>query len=128
MTTGMGDTPIYAGMPNQPPQTNQPEMPAPVNPVDPGNLAADVDRIVQQRLTEVEDKYQARIKALEDALKAAGPPATAYTEHSAGPGYNASPTWSQSLQEAARNGTLTHDMLSAAGVTEDVIGTVLKVA
>jgi hypothetical protein len=125
MSTGMGDTPIYSGI-QQGPQ--QPQTPEAVNPVDPNNLASQVDELVRKRLTEVESKYQDRIKALEDALKAAGPPATAFTEHAAGPGYKASPTWSQALQEAARDGRLTHDMLAAAGMTEEAISDVLKVA
>jgi hypothetical protein len=118
----MDQTPIFGSMGN--PQSPPP----PLNPMNPGDLQAQVDALVKAALSEVETKYQDRIKALEDQLKAVGPPASAFTAHAAGPGHHIVATWSQWLQEASRNGTLTADMMRAAGIAEEVIADVLKVA
>lgn len=122
----MSETPIYAATPQ--PAGNQPSAPEALNAMTPQQIDAQVQALLDARMNEVEEKYQARIAALEDQLKNAQVPVTAYTAHAAGPGHNMAGTWSQALQEAARNGTLTEDMLKAAGVADHVIADVLKAA
>jgi hypothetical protein len=120
----MTDTPIYAATP----QSNQAPTPQPLNAMSSADIEAQVEALLAAKMTEVEAKYQDRITALETQLKNAAIPVTAYTAHAAGPGHNMAETWSLHLQEAARNGTLTEDMLKAAGVAETVISDVLKAA
>ena len=97
----------------------KPEMstPAPFNPQQ--DLETQVDALVKAQLAQIESKYQDRIDALEAQLKASGPPATAFTEHAAGPNYQIAPVWCQAYQEASRNGTLTPEMLAAAGIPQE---------
>jgi hypothetical protein len=121
----MTDTPIYA---STPPGGNQPPTPQPLNAMSSDDIERQVEALLASKMEAVEAKYQDRIAALESQLKNAAIPVTAFTAHAAGPGHNQAETWSLHLQEAARSGTLTEDMLKAAGVAESVISEVLKAA
>jgi hypothetical protein len=103
-----------------PAPVNTPEPPEPLNVDDPRtqNIEAQVAQLVEARLSEVEKKYQDRIDELQKSLTKATTIAT-LPEHSAGPGLEIAPTWSQYLQEKSRAGTLTNDDLRMAGMNVD---------
>lgn len=116
----MGNPPIY-GQAQQatginPAAGTAPEPPAPLNEV--SDLEARVAQMVESRLSEVEAKYQDRIKDLEESLNRATPTA-AHPAHSAGPDLDIAPTWSQYYQERSAAGTLTDDDRRAVGIKVD---------
>lgn len=92
-----------------------PEPPQPTN-VQP-DLDAQIEAMVNARLSQVEAKYEERIAQLQKDLTAAQRPIeTNIPEHGGGPGLESAPTWGQWLQEASRAGTLTEEMLAHAGI------------
>jgi hypothetical protein len=118
-------TPIYDGMPQppsgpiQPPEpTGSASVPAP-SPVNPQPmLQSDVQAMIDAAVTQVESKYAARVKSLEDQLEATrnpargGPAAT----HAAGPDDSVAPSWGLVHQELSRLGKITDEIRSAVGI------------
>lgn len=116
----MGNPPIY-GQAQQatgvnPAAGTAPDPPAPQNAMD--DLEARVAAMVEARVSAVEEKYKNRIDELEASLNRATP-ASSLPEHSAGPGLDIAPTWSQYHQERAAAGTLTDDDRRAVGIKVD---------
>lgn len=116
--TSPGNPPIYSSVA----AGSAVPAPTPLNPSD--DIEARVAAVVEARLSDIENKYQDRIKALEDQLKTARQPSVGVlAQHAGGPNYNLAPTWSQRLQELARDGKLTEQVLLDAGyAAEDLAG------
>jgi hypothetical protein len=116
----MGQPPIY-GQTQQATGVNPAagtavDAPPPVN--ETPDLEQRVAAMVEARLSAVEEKYQDRIKELEESLSRTAPTSN-LPEHSAGPGLDIAPTWGQYHQERAAAGTLTDDDKRAVGIKVD---------
>lgn len=113
----MGNPPIYGQVQQSMSAAGTaPDPPAPVN--ETADLEQRVAEMVEARLSAVEAKYQDRIKDLEESLNRTAPTSN-LPEHSAGPGLEVAPTWSQYYQEKSAAGTLTDDDRRAVGMTVD---------
>lgn len=116
----MGNPPIY-GQAQQATGVNPAagtavDPPAPQNSME--DLEARVAAMVEARVSAVEAKYQDRIADLEASLNR-NQPASLLPEHSAGPGLEIAPTWSQYYQAKSAAGTLTDEDRVAVGMKVD---------